>query len=443
MDSLPDELIQRILDSFVQSPSSDDPHTLELNQTIAIQNPHYDVHNSTIYKVNVAQPSQRGLIKDNDKNSLSHSLYSISLVNRRIRRVSLPLLFESVDFLLYPMKSEDEEINRFRFLLERIAPMTHLIRKVRIFPYDRCAQAITKKYHHFVEDLLSTCSKLQCLYLRLATKETKWSSLFPIINTVNSYPSPDFRLVFPSTFGSPEDFSSPQSSSASDDVPVPSTSLSRVVCWRHDPGRTMHGNYVDTLITKLGLHVVEVNTPAPGWHKKTYPGLTSMTSCPSSDLMTPQEFTDFMSRHPLLRRVSLKDFPLDKIPWGMTIQEELKPHTCTFSSRRSKFFAFRHDWNDTWERQLIQTKLSLKADPVHGFADLIVKLTKALPHVAMLELNFDAEDVRNCDIKSIPALFMNKFQHLQYLAFTRSRVTLSCSRMALGKRSIVGFKFDR
>ncbi|KAK7463022.1 hypothetical protein VKT23_007604 [Stygiomarasmius scandens] len=443
MDQLPDELIQYILKIIVE-PSVEYSYKLltepfwrnihlDLSYNYRFDIDDYVNAKCGFYPFEVHASSTASQTREVFGNTWSqnesHPLYFVSMASHRIRQMTLPLLLDSMDIILYGEGSEDDEVKLLQNLLRKGARLSRLARNVRILSHSTYPRKITAEhYYQVVTQVLRMCPKLKRLYLPFA--EEQWTPLFPVIHEINSYPCPDLQLVFPVAFGHAKDIDFDDPGLKLDMLPC----LSRVICWWYyfsDNVTPDYEDYLYKLVTKLGLNVAEIDGLAPGWEKRTYPGLLSVEAC--RHLNTPVEaepsesIAEFLSRHPLLQRVCLEKYPHDKTPWGIKLLEEMKPHKCTLPSY-SQCIATPSDSNHqhsstNHEWEIIVAKVCLKINQHSSIAHAMSMLGKALPEIVSLHLDFDencTRDVEKFDMKNLIPLFAQAFRNLRHLAFPAS-----------------------
>ncbi|THU85744.1 hypothetical protein K435DRAFT_868981 [Dendrothele bispora CBS 962.96] len=173
LEDFPDELLHRIIESLI--PYQPSPITIQMHH----------------------KPFTRSL-----------DLYpvdSMSLVNRRLRRISIPMLFREVTIRLYLGNAVDEE--QFRCLGEAFEHKAHLMPLIRNVSidykglYDRppilSSKRITGKDPEtlLLIDVLSRCTRLEHLDLPREIAFGQGNQL-PIIKALNSHPSDKIRLRF-------------------------------------------------------------------------------------------------------------------------------------------------------------------------------------------------------------------------------------------------------
>ncbi|THU82087.1 hypothetical protein K435DRAFT_844492, partial [Dendrothele bispora CBS 962.96] len=249
---------------------------------------------------------------------------SMSLVNRRFRRLSLPILFREINIVAFLRRANDRE--QFHRLMEVLKLNTHLmslIRNVKIIyntrldhrrPMDLEAQLIV--------DVLSRFTRLERLDLPNLIKLGHQNQR-PIIEALNSHPSDNIRLQFMST--------EEQSFDYLDFDHLRSISLSRVVCrdWYiescSDQGMKTwlaQGLNIKRMESRSRMRFVDDN-----WMDGTYPGLTSIYSW-NGNQRSLQSTIDFLLRHPLLKTIQLeRAHECDATPWRVTFASKMYPYS--------------------------------------------------------------------------------------------------------------------
>ncbi|THU84229.1 hypothetical protein K435DRAFT_870468 [Dendrothele bispora CBS 962.96] len=247
---------------------------------------------------------------------------SMSLVNRRFRRLSLPILFREINIVAFLRRANDRE--QFHRLMEVLKLNTHLmslIRNVKIIytgldsrrPMDLEAQLIV--------DVLSRFTRLERLDLPSLIKLGHQNQR-PMIEALNSHPSDTIRLQFMST--------EEQSFDYLDFDHLRSISLSRVVCrdWYiescSDQGmKTWLAQGLNIKrMSRSGMRSVDDN-----WMDGTYPGLTLIYSW-NGNQRSLQSTIDFLLRHPLLNIIELdRAHECDTTPWRVTFASKMYPYS--------------------------------------------------------------------------------------------------------------------
>ncbi|KAK7454049.1 hypothetical protein VKT23_011562 [Stygiomarasmius scandens] len=136
-------------------------------------------------------------------------------------------------------------------------------------------------------EVLATCPELEFLDLHQA-RNVDWASQIPVIKAISQHPSSKLRLIYPQTFGS----SDPK-------LDLSELSLSRVIFQDHDASSNHH-DFIEKLVRQHGLHIMYIVSAEGDWYRTTYPGLRGVNSWSGTSLNSPDEFCDFLLRHPLL-----------------------------------------------------------------------------------------------------------------------------------------------
>ncbi|THU88088.1 hypothetical protein K435DRAFT_969613 [Dendrothele bispora CBS 962.96] len=267
------------------------------------------------------------------------TLYRMSLVNHRLRRLSLPILFKNICFELqlddaYVICDTElkREVQRLMKALKCNAHLTPLIRNLSIVYYNDIgkrphpwdADDYSKDLETFlIVDFLSRCTNLEHLELPRHIVFGDIDNSQPIIEALNRHPSDKLRLKF--------QYMTDWSISGHVHPPsLQSMSLSRVVCcyWA--------GQFPDEMKTWLaqGLNIEQISRlecnaqPDDSWMDYTYPGLTSIKSWKGNH-RSLQFIVEFLQRHPLLKRIELEPgHEHDNTPWGVAFAKRMHPYSC-------------------------------------------------------------------------------------------------------------------
>ncbi|THU91269.1 hypothetical protein K435DRAFT_863525 [Dendrothele bispora CBS 962.96] len=281
LDDLPDELLHRIIES------------LALDQF-------YFLEIETYYKP-FRNPSS------------SHPVDSVSLVNRRLRRLSLPILFRKVSIRYV------DDAERIQCLMEVLKYNMHLMPLIRELSVQVLFEYIDGKKPVILllaaVDVLSRCTGLE--RLDLPRTELGRGDQRPIIEALNNHPSDNIRLQFMSVkFVVPESFNA-----------LRSISLSRVIC--HWKRHLCSDQKMKTLLAQ-GLSIQSIWLPEDvddSWMDMTYPGLTEITGWNGNE-RSLQSTIDFLLRHPLLEEIGLDEtHKCDLTPWHVAFASKLYPYS--------------------------------------------------------------------------------------------------------------------
>ncbi|THU78671.1 hypothetical protein K435DRAFT_48194 [Dendrothele bispora CBS 962.96] len=314
---------------------------------------------------------------------------SMSLVNRRLRRISIPILFKEVAIRLY--LGDDIDGEQFRCLREALERKTHLmplIRKVSIdykglndrgpFLYSR---RITGEDPEtlFLVDVLSRCTRLEHLDLPREIAFGQGNQL-PIISALNSHPSDNIRLRFM--------FINEWVCRAVDND-LSSVSLSRVICqcWRTE--RCSEQTLKTWLYQGLNIGSIEVGLSVDdSWMDGTYPGLTAINGWNAGERRSLQFTVDFLLRHPLLKKIDIHCLhECDMTPWRMAFASKMCPYSFDIKGRENG------QWPQTQGNNVVKIdgqwlyndiKVIFRDDIARGDVEtvetLVRTLGEALPH---------------------------------------------------------------
>ncbi|THU91272.1 hypothetical protein K435DRAFT_863527 [Dendrothele bispora CBS 962.96] len=296
---------------------------------------------------------------------LSHPVDPVSLVNRRLRRLSLPILFRKVCIRPYYSNAHVSDI--LSLMLEALKHNTlmPLIRELSIdlkgcAPVRSCEDPVTL----LLIDVLSRCTRLE--HLGLPETELGYGDQRPIIEALNSHSSENIRLQFMSIeFDAPESFNA-----------LRSLSLSRVICqnWqrRHCSDQEMKA----LLAQGLNIQSIDRSRYVDGsWMDGNYPGLTRIYGWNGNE-RSLQSTIDFLLRHPLLERIGPEAHECDMTPWHATFASKMYP------------YSFKIDkWNGVvkinGEWLYDNIKITFLDDIAHGDVEtvetMVRTLRKALP----------------------------------------------------------------
>ncbi|KAK7473097.1 hypothetical protein VKT23_001197 [Stygiomarasmius scandens] len=302
----------------------------------------------------------------------------LSLVDKRFRQITLPILFCCVKFSFCRGYRPQGAVNPqepldFQQRLKQYAHTAQFIRHVKFTTYYISgSQSNQIQILAFVSDVIRTCPKLERLeLLRLHDSELEKDYVSSFLAAFNEHPNPNFRAVISRSY---------------DHRTLPTTiSLSRITFRCLDS--------VDTYLLDLlrrGVHVEEVSFCAEGCHRWTYPGLRSINKW--EIVISPQMFHEFVSRHPLLDIVTVpEDMPLlvhESFPWSTkALSDVLSHYACTLGTTT----AVRQK---TAEWQIDSTSVSLMVSSSEELPDMLISLGKAFPglHHIKLEVNLKSGD---------------------------------------------------
>ncbi|THU83705.1 hypothetical protein K435DRAFT_843937 [Dendrothele bispora CBS 962.96] len=253
----------------------------------------------------------------------SHSVDSVSLVSRRLRRLSLPILFRKVTIHYL------DHVGLFRCLMEAFKQNTHLtplIRELTInFNADRlfCRDITSEELVTLVLiDVLSRCTGLEHLDLPGLELEFGRSYLRPILEALNSHPSDNIRLQFKELYNAESNN-------------LRSISLSRVICQIWVVRRDCSDQEMKTLLAQ-GLSIQSIQRNGyidDSWMDMTYPGLTKIGGWNGNE-RSLQSTIDFLLRHPLLEKINLdRAHECDMTPWHVAFASKMYPYSVKIGKR--------------------------------------------------------------------------------------------------------------
>ncbi|THU78186.1 hypothetical protein K435DRAFT_973627 [Dendrothele bispora CBS 962.96] len=246
-----------------------------------------------------------------------HPVDPVSLVNRRLRRLSLPILFREVSIQYV------ENVELFQRLMEALKHNMHLMPLIR-----ELSVWVSFKYINYEEpvtllliDVLSRCTGLE--HLDLPELKFDRGYLRPILEALNNHPSDNIRLQFMSV----ESYD-PQSHN------LRSISLSRVICriWkrRHCSDQEMK------VLLAQGLSIQSIQRDGyidDSWMDMTYPGLTEIDGWIGNE-RSLQSTIDFLLRHPLLEKIELdRAHECDMTPWHVTFASKMYLYSVKIGKR--------------------------------------------------------------------------------------------------------------
>ncbi|THU77517.1 hypothetical protein K435DRAFT_973938 [Dendrothele bispora CBS 962.96] len=248
----------------------------------------------------------------------SHSFDPVSLVNRRLRRLSLPMLFRKVSIQYL------ENTERLHCLMEVFKQNMHLmplIRELSIrvsFKYITSKESVTL----LLTDVLSRYTGLE--HLDLPELRTDPGNLRPVIEALNSHPSDNVRLQFVSIkCGDPESLNN-----------LRSISLSRVICRIWERSRCSDQDMKTLLAQGLSIRSIWRDEYVDdSWMDMTYPGLTRIKGW-SGNERSLQSTIDFLLHHPLLEKIELdRAHECDMTPWHVTFASKMYPYSVKIGKR--------------------------------------------------------------------------------------------------------------
>ncbi|THU85746.1 hypothetical protein K435DRAFT_868983 [Dendrothele bispora CBS 962.96] len=241
----------------------------------------------------------------------SHPVNSVSLVNRRLRRLSLPILFRKVSIKTV------NNVERFQCLMKALQHNMHLMPLIRELSIRVSSEYIISKepVTLLLIDVLSRCTGLK--RLDLPQTELGHGEQRPIIEALNSHPSDNIRLQFMSV--------EPGISFNA----LQSISLSRVICQNWERRRCSDQKMKTLLAQGLSIQSIWLNKfYDDSWMDMTYPGLTKIDSGWIGNERSLQSTIDFLLRHPLLEEIGLDEtHKCDMTPWHVALTSKLYPYS--------------------------------------------------------------------------------------------------------------------
>ncbi|THU82089.1 hypothetical protein K435DRAFT_844494 [Dendrothele bispora CBS 962.96] len=257
---------------------------------------------------------------------------SVSLVNRRLRRLSLPILFREISICLYLVDKVDVE--QFQWVMEVLKLNTHLVPLIRnvsiiydgrglqprLYPWRRVKPGDDPETLLII-DVLSRFTHLEHLDLPAAIEFGH--NLRPILEALNGHPSNNIRLHFMSI----DEWSlKPVDPELLNELR--SMSLSRVVCRYWDCERYPDQEMKAWIAQGLNIESISrTRSVDDSWMDGTYPGLTSIYSW-NGNQRSLQSTIDFLIRHPLLKTIQLdRAHECDTTPWRVTFASKMYPYS--------------------------------------------------------------------------------------------------------------------
>ncbi|THU98243.1 hypothetical protein K435DRAFT_856878 [Dendrothele bispora CBS 962.96] len=304
---------------------------------------------------------------------------SMSLVNHRLRRLSLPILFKNICFELqldapYSIRDVDleREVGHLMKALKCNAHLTPLIRNFSIVYFDSLGEHPTDRRKYckdpetlLIIDVLSRCTNLEHLELPKHIVFGDIDNQNPIIEALNRHPSDKLRLIFRSM---------KERSLVSGPVhpdgfrPMP---LSRVVCRCWDDRRP--GQEMKTWLAQ-GLNIEKIlrRYYDDSWMAYTYPGLTCIEDWEGNQ-RSLQSNIDFLQRHPLLKRIKLDPAHiLENAPWGVAFAYRMHPYSCKIGRPPATVFKVDEEW--LYE----SIRVSFQGDIPHGGVEIVESMVQKM-----------------------------------------------------------------
>ncbi|THU85751.1 hypothetical protein K435DRAFT_379531 [Dendrothele bispora CBS 962.96] len=349
-----------------------------------------------------------------------HSVCSVSLVNHRLRRLSLPILFRKVSILY-----DDDGSGVIKKALGLNMHLLPLFRELSIRVSLRSLSE--GEIALLLVDVLSRCTCLEHLVLPQLSFGRGY--LLPIIEALNSHPSDNIRLQFVSIkYVDPE---------------LLNISLSRVICgweWRKCFDEEMK------LLLAQGMSIQSICRNGhvdESWMDMTYPGLTEISGWRGNE-RSLQSTIDFLLRHPLLERITLSEaHNCDMTPWRVAFTSKMYPYSVKIGKRD---FPAR-PWGEgnsvvkIGEEWLYrEVKVVFQDDVSHGDVEtvetMVRTLRKALPQPSptypCVGIDFSlpvGEYLTSDDLIGILTRNMSDIRYLDLGKFLSDILTRECSRI--------------
>ncbi|KAK7472230.1 hypothetical protein VKT23_000351 [Stygiomarasmius scandens] len=257
-------------------------------------------------------------------------LLNLLRVNSRIRRISLPLLFERVQFELYAGQNcilHQSNVLRMQNVLKQNAHLTPFMKQIRI---KVISDTLSLRFYWqinancqlpFILEILSSCPNLQRLELCPQTHQLCASLVaqIPVIEAVNQHPSAKVvygREFYESILLHPSPIS---------DIPLVSFSRIIVHHWFHNDHDHGANDRCVLALIKQGLCVEEIREPSGTgwWLRETFPGLVRLHGVRGYTIVGESlqvswhwewprlsnlpSLDDFVGRHPSLQAVHFWD----------------------------------------------------------------------------------------------------------------------------------------
>ncbi|THU83696.1 hypothetical protein K435DRAFT_843931 [Dendrothele bispora CBS 962.96] len=365
--------------------------------------------------------------------SRPHPVDSVSLVNRRLRRLSLPILFGKVS--IYYANG----VKRFQRLMEALKHNMHLMPLIRELSIDfkvfrqSCGRITGEDpVTLLLIDVLSRCTGLE--HLDLPETDFGIDNLRPILGALNNHPSDNIRLQFVSI---ERRFSELTNT-------LQSISLSRVICriwkWRHCSDQEMK-----TLLAQ-GLSIWSIRRDGyidDSWMDMTYPGLTKINGWNGNE-RSLQSTIDFLLRHPLLEKIGLgRTHECDMTPWHVAFSSKMYPYSFEIANRDCPNNPIEGNWvvkiGEEWLYE--EVKVIFQDDISHGDVEtvetMVRRLSKALPQspdCPWLSVGIDfslpvGEYLTSDDLIGILTRNMSDIENLDLGKFLSDILTRECSRI--------------
>ncbi|KAF5344930.1 hypothetical protein D9758_011606 [Tetrapyrgos nigripes] len=281
-----------------------------------------------------------------------HPAYHITLVSKRLRIVCLPWLFCEVEFCLQSLSYSSDEVSKLRQSLSRYAKIYSLASPpTGAFTSARRSQAgntMDRSVNHFNYSFSNYSTRVpnsNFLDCPFADLRGRWAEQIELFHAIEHHPSDNLRVSCPPSalFSSKSDLGPelpPQDSDISLNRLLLEIDITLLVGTASDTSEIIPYNLILSLIQR-GAQIVKLDFDiAPSdtgfwftrsynpslslWMRPTYTGLQELRYLNlkglGSDPRGWLEFQDFISRHPLLQRITLRgpDIPWHSTPWTLT-----------------------------------------------------------------------------------------------------------------------------
>ncbi|THV02154.1 hypothetical protein K435DRAFT_792685 [Dendrothele bispora CBS 962.96] len=399
----------------------------------------------------------------------------MSLVNHRLRRLSLPMLFKNIRFELqldarshYAISEMDDmdlkrEVQHLMKALEcwdNVCMTVSLLlkvfgREISILylngdgkrPHYSSADYCKDLETSLIIDVLSRCTNLEYLELPRHIVFGAMDNQHLVIKALNRHPSDKLRLKF--------QYLKERSSVLP--AGFQSMSLSRVVCcsWGGQcPGEEMKTWLAQGLNIETILRGGYDAQPDDSWMNYTYPGLTSIESWKGNH-RSLQSTVEFFQRHPLVKRIELAPgHEHDNTPWGVAFAKRMHPYSCKVFHPDYSMVMFKVD--DEWLYEGIM--VTFQDGIPHGDVGMVETMVQKLG--TMLSSSCDAMMFVVIDFSSPVGEYMTSedligiltrnLSHAEYLTIHLGRflcdiLTRECPQIlepgsAINDESIAGFE---
>ncbi|KAF5328922.1 hypothetical protein D9758_016822 [Tetrapyrgos nigripes] len=395
LDLLPDELLEQIAEHCVGSQIFLRIRMTEEQENINIPDGQY------------LEPETR---------VVPGALDGLSRVDRRLRRISLPILFRHVHFFFCRRPDrrmqapiDPEEILDFQEAFKNNVHLASMIRFdfARIFSMILLITGLLDTRHvkittrsttyvgikcellvPFLIDIVQACPGLERLELPFVFHLNPWKAFtLPLFDAIHEHPNPKLRAVL----NSPSQLGFTGASTAS-----PPVSLSRVLCLDVIAHMRVLPLQVLSLLLEAGLHFEGVSLCLSDMHTLTFPGLCKVNNW--RIILSHQEFEDFMARHPLLDMVhvwyskSISTFVQENLPWTAKSLAAIPSKYCC--ELDGSVAVRQHGRGSGSEWHIEFASLAFSVTVPEELPDAMNALANAFPRVLDLKLDirFDSED---------------------------------------------------